>query len=212
VDVARFDPEAVTPERIRAVRAGWGLADADPRAVILLPARLTFWKGHQTALAALAELPDLDAVLVFAGADRDGAAAALAARVNALGLADRVVLAGPCADMPAAYAASDLAITPSTLPEAFGRTAAEAQAMGVPVIAAAHGGALETVADGRTGFLVPPGNAQALARAIAQTLGLPDDARAAIGAAGRARVLQRFTAAALQAATLGVYEEALGLR
>lgn len=207
VDIARFDPAAVGGERRLAQRRAFGLADDDRRPVILLPARLTFWKGHDVAMQALAGLPETDAVLVFAG--DGGGAADLRARADALGLGGRVVIPGYVADMPAAYAASDLVLCPSTLPEAFGRTAAEAQAMGVPVIAAAHGGALEVVEDGVTGLLAPPGDAQALGAAIGRLLALAPDARMAMGKAARARIASLYTARALQDATMAVYREAL---
>ncbi len=209
VDLDKFDPDIVTPARIAAAREAFGVAPGDDRPIILLPARLTFWKGHEVALRALAEL-DVDAHLVFAG-DGDGGDAILEIAAE-LGLGPRVLFPGYVADMPAAYAAADLALAPSTLPEAFGRTAAEAQAMGVPVIAAAHGGALEVVADGVTGWLVPPGDADKLSAAIGRALALSPEQKAAMGAAGRTRIASLYTARALQDATMRVYQEVLGLR
>ncbi len=210
VDLASFDPAAVSRERAAAMRASWGLAPDERRPVLLLPARMTARKGHAVALKALAMLADLDAFLVFAGEGPAGPA--LLEQAAALGLGPRLVLAGHVADMPAAYAASDLVLAPSILPEAFGRTAAEAQAMRVPVIAAAHGGALEVVQDGTSGFLVPPGDIEALAAAIQRVLTLAPDARARLTGAAREGVASRYTARALQDATLRVYREALGLR
>jgi len=81
--------------------------------------------------------------------------------------------------------------------------------MGRVVIASAHGGAAETIEDGRTGFLVPPGEAEALAAAIARVLDLGPEGRAALGQAARKAVLARYTTRALQAATLAVYRELL---
>jgi glycosyltransferase involved in cell wall biosynthesis len=209
VDMTRFDPAIVTPDRIMAQRRAFGVEDNDPRPIVLLPARLTFWKGHDVAMQALASLPDLQALMVFAG-DGDKAEA-MWARAGLLGVADRIRIPGYVADMQAAYACSTLVIAPSTLPEAFGRTAAEAQAMQVPVIATAHGGALEVVDDGVTGFLIPPNDAQALADAIGRVFAMGPDERARMGNAGRARIASLYTAQALQDATMRVYRQALGL-
>jgi glycosyltransferase involved in cell wall biosynthesis len=112
--------------------------------------------------------------------------------------------------MPAAFLLCDVAVNASTDPEAFGRTVIEAQAMGRPVIATDHGGARETVAEGETGWRVPPGDAEALAGAIARALALPAAARAAMGARARAAVLGGgYTTEAMQRATLAVYRELL---
>jgi glycosyltransferase involved in cell wall biosynthesis len=111
--------------------------------------------------------------------------------------------------MPAALALADVVACPSTKPEPFGRTVIEAQAMGRPVIAANHGGGAETVIDGVSGWRVEPGDPVALAEVLRHALGLPDDARAALGETARAHVLEHYTTAAMQAATLAVYREVL---
>ncbi|MGJ8560258.1 MAG: glycosyltransferase family 4 protein [Litorimonas sp.] len=202
VDMALFDPKAVLPGRIEAVWKKWHI-NPDDR-VILLPARLTRWKGHAVAIRALSRLPE-DTVLVCVGdpQGRDAYVAELRALAETLGVAGRLRLPGHEVDMPAAFMASDRVTTPSTDPEAFGRTAAEAQAMGRWVVAANHGGAVDVVEDGVFGALVEPGDANALARAL---LGVPGtyDAQAA-----RTRIADRFSKQALQAATLAVYREAI---
>jgi glycosyltransferase involved in cell wall biosynthesis len=90
----------------------------------------------------------------------------LTATIQAMGLRDVVILSEHIADMPAAYLASDIVVSASTDPEAFGRVAPEAAAMGRPVIATDHGGARETVLAGQSGLLTPPGDAAALERPI----------------------------------------------
>lgn len=113
-------------------------------------------------------------------------------------------------DMPAAYLASDIVLTPSTRPEAFGRTAAEASAMGRPVIAADHGGALETVIEGVTGTRFAPGDASGLAAAIRTLVSIGPNARNAMGEAGRRHVTENYSKRGLQHATLSVYADVLG--
>ncbi len=109
--------------------------------------------------------------------------------------------------MPAAYAAADLVISAATdEPEAFGRVSIEAQAMARPVIASAHGGSLETVLDGRTGWLFEPGDADGLARAIRKALSQPDLA-GELGRKGFRRVHERFTTRRMCQSTLDLYRQ-----
>ncbi|TPG55652.1 glycosyltransferase [Roseomonas nepalensis] len=205
VDPARFDPAAVDLARLEALRRAWGLPGGRP--VVLLPGRLTRWKGQAVLLRAAALLPEPRPVIVLAGdaQGRDAYRAELEAL--AAGLGATVRLPGPVEDMPAALLLADLVVHASTEAEAFGRTVIEAQAMGRPVIASDLGGPRETVEEGVTGWRVPPGDPAALAAAIARALARPAEARAAMAAAARAAVLTRYTTRAMQDATLAVYRE-----
>lgn len=210
VDVAAFDPAAIAPERIAAVRASLGLAPGDARPLIAAPARLTRWKGQLVMIEAARHLaaeggPPFVLALPGDPQGRDDYLAEVRAAAQAAGLAQGVLIPGHVADMPALFAATAVAVFPSLEPEAFGRGAIEAQAMAVPVVAAGHGGLAETVIDGRTGALVPPGDAPALARAIQRLLAMTAQERARIGAAGRAHVLERYSTKRLQESTLAVY-------
>jgi glycosyltransferase involved in cell wall biosynthesis len=111
--------------------------------------------------------------------------------------------------MPAAYMLADVVVSASTEPEGFGRVVAEAQAMGRPVIATDHGGARETVLPGETGWLVPPGDAQALAAALDRALALDAAARQALAERAIRHIRANFTTAAMTRRTLAVYEELL---
>ena len=110
-----------------------------------------------------------------------------------------IVFSGHRTDMDLIYAAADIIICPSTDPEAFGRTAAEAQAMNRPVIASDHGGAVEVVLDGVTGWRVPPGDADALAKALGRVQKLTGVANA------RDRIAKEYSKTALQTSLLDVY-------
>jgi glycosyltransferase involved in cell wall biosynthesis len=148
-------------------------------------------------------------VLVGSYAGREAYRRELESLAGSLGVTPRLRLVGDCKDMPAAYMLADIVVSASTDPEAFGRVAVEASAMGRPVVATDHGGARETVQHQQTGFLVPPGDPIALAHAIEQVLQLLPAERVALGTRGRAFAEQNFSKARMCAATLGVYAELL---
>ena len=209
VDPVLFDPDRVAAPRIARLAEAWRLPDGAP--TVMLPARLTRWKGAEVLIDAMARLsyPDVCCVLVGPTQGRERFARSLAAQAHRLGIADRLRLVGQCDDMPAALMLADVVVSTSLDPEGFGRAVIEAQAMARPVIATDHGGAAETVEHGVTGWHVPPGDAAALAAALDAALGLDPAARQAFGAQARASVQAHFTVAAMQAATLDVYRELL---
>jgi len=210
VDPAVFDPDAVSTERLVRLARTWRLPDGQP--TVVLPARLTRWKGQTVLVEALARMHnrDVGAVLVGAEQGRRGYAAELVALAERCGVAERLRLVGHCDDMPAALMLSDVVVNASTEPEAFGRVVIEAQAMARPAIATDHGGAVETIEHGVTGWRVPPGDADALAAALDYVLSLPQEERVALGQRARASVSAHYTVQAMQAATIEVYREVLG--
>lgn len=214
VDLDAFDPSAISAERIANIRSAWGISPDDTRTVLFLPGRLTDWKGQTTAINALGIMAleeRTGVVLVLAGdaQGRQDYVRELEDLIIKNGAGGSVIIPGHCTDMPAAYLASDIVLAPSKRPEAFGRTAAEASAMGRCVIAAAHGGALETVIDGQTGALAAPGDAAALAGAVRALLQIGPDARKNMGEAGAHYVRSKFSKQMLQTATLDVYRDVL---
>ena len=204
IDEATFDPLVVPPGPVAKLRERWGVSP-DTK-IVLQAARLTGLKGHRQtieAAAALAREGALDgAVIIFAG-DAPGKAAyrqELIGLITRHGLEDKVRLVGHCHDMPVAFLAAHVAIVPSLVPETFGRTSVEAQAMGCPVILSEIGALPETIVSPMqdkarfTGWLVPAGDAMALAGAIRAALALSPEERAAIGgrASARASASSRF--------------------
>jgi glycosyltransferase involved in cell wall biosynthesis len=210
VDVSQFEPAKVNGDRVPRLARAWRVEDGQP--IILLPGRLTRWKGQTVLIQALARLRNTDAVVVLAGSDqgRQAYAEELAALARRLRVEHRVRIVGNVDDMPAAMKLSDIVVNASTQPEAFGRVVIEGQAMARPVIATDHGGAVETVAHGVTGWRVRPGDPDELAGMLDQVLAQPLAARLEMGEQARAMVHARFTTAAMQAATLDVYREVLG--
>jgi glycosyltransferase involved in cell wall biosynthesis len=214
IDLDRFNPSWVTPDRVETLKAAWGVGPADHRIRFLLAGRLTRIKGHLTIIEAARRLKTEgrnDLLILFAGDDqgRTGYGDELAAAIAAADLTDAVKVVGHCDDMPAAYLLADVAILPTTVPESFGRAAVEPQAMGRPVIASAHGGTLETVLDGVTGWLAPPDDPEAWARAMAQAIDIGAGRRTEMGHTGMNRARQLYRVDVMCAATLAAYERVL---
>jgi glycosyltransferase involved in cell wall biosynthesis len=178
---------------------------------VMLPGRLTAWKGQKLMISALALLTHKTAQLVLVGGDqgRETYAQSLISHAESLGVAGRLRMVGHTEDMPAALMLADVVVNASTDPEAFGRTVVEAQAMGRMVVAANHGGAAETVIDRVTGILVRAGDAAALAAAVDAALALTPEERIVWGARARARVAEDYAVAAMQVAVMRVYGELL---
>ena len=177
IDLETFNPYAVSAERMIQLSQAWRLPDESP--VVMLPGRLTRWKGQSVLIEAARRLarPDVRVLLVGDDQGRTGYREDLEAQIGRIGAESIIHLTGPCRDMAAAYMLAGVVVSASTDPEAFGRIAAEAHAMGRPVIASDHGGACETVIAGETGWLVPPGDADALAQALRTALALTGEER-----------------------------------
>ena len=178
----------------------------------MLPGRLTRWKGQSVLIEAARRLGRADVRVLLVGDDqgRTGYRDELEAQIARIGAEGIIHLTGPCRDMAAAYMLADVVVSTSTDPEAFGRVAAEAHAMGRPVIASDHGGARETVISGETGWLVPPGDADALAQALRTALTMTSEDRDTVAQRAIAHVRKNFTKQQMCAATLDVYAELLG--
>lgn len=215
VDIAKFSQDRVSPERKAALARTWRLPEQSPPVLILLPARMTAWKGHREAIEAASLLggqlgPSWRMVFAGDAQGRSHYVEELKQLISSHGLDDRIMMVGHCDDMPAALALADIVIAPSNEPEAFGRVAAEAGAMGVPAIGSSIGAQGEIVVNGETGLIVPPSNPALLADAIGRLLDLGPEGRKALGEAAALRIRERFTTTALQQATLAVYDKLIG--
>ncbi|MCZ8182380.1 MAG: glycosyltransferase family 4 protein [Beijerinckiaceae bacterium] len=210
-----FSPDRIGPDRVERIRRGW-LASPDDR-IVLLAGRLTPWKGQKLLVEAASLLRERgyrDVVFILAGdpQGREGYVAELDGEITARNLGSVVRRVGHVTDMPAALAASAVVTVPSTEPEAFGRVAVEAQAMGVPVVVSDLGAVPETVLappqvrpEQRTGWRVPAGSAAALAEALALALDLKPSARDALATRARRHVERNFSLDQMVAQTLDCY-------
>jgi glycosyltransferase involved in cell wall biosynthesis len=221
IDIAHFNPNTVTPDRVAALRQVWGIPSGVR--IVLVPGRIAPWNGQMTLVHATRVLTDMGmrgVTFVLAGDDRRYRpyVNSLVKRARAAGVDALFRIIGHTADMPAAYAAADFVVVPCVSPPNYGRMVAEAQAMARPVIASEIGPLPENLVapprmpdELRTGWLVRPGDANDLARAIATALAL--DAEAYRALAARAKQFGEFMFAPdrVAAATLEVYSSLLAV-
>ena len=200
------DPSAGTLTDPKTLRRTLGVQTDTPLVVCL--SRLDAEKNLEVLIEAMTAVTAANppAVCVVAGAGDEQAR--LQRQIDAAGLGGKVRLLGFQADPLSLVRAGNLFVLPSAL-EPFGLSIVEAMALGVPVIAVRAGGPREIVADGVSGWLVPPGDAAAMAARIIVVLEQPDLA-ARLGTGGRERFLQAFTAGRMATKMLAVYREACG--
>jgi glycosyltransferase involved in cell wall biosynthesis len=219
IDIAAFDPVSIGADRIATLRHAWGVTP-DMR-VVLVPGRLAPWNGQLSMIDAarlLVEGDDRNIAFVFAGDDRSEPRYVRAlrhqTRMHAIDSLCRFV--GQCADMPAAFALADVVVVPALEPPLSGRTVAEAQASGRPVVTTSVGMLPENVLapprmrdELRTGWLVRPGNVGEIARAVGSALALDVTAYQALAARARQFAEFAFSTQSVADAVRGVYTSLL---
>ncbi len=215
LDTDAFDPAAVWPARITALRRTWKIRRGER--VVLVPGRIEPRKGQL-------ELVDTARILVNGGLNRTvivlvgdertnpDYARAISDHARSQGVSDMVRRVGACSDMPAAYAVADLVLVPAVEPPMFGIAAAEALAMERPVLAPAVGALPEYVLappqvpeDSRLGWVIEPDNSVGLARTLAAAATMPLSDLRAMGARARKFAQATFAPAHIAASTLAVY-------
>jgi glycosyltransferase involved in cell wall biosynthesis len=219
IDTAMFSPAGISGDRIAALRRAWGVL---PNVrIVLVPGRIAPWNGQMLMIDAARLLiggGDRNIAFVFAGEDRGQIRYrnALRRRAREHGIDTLVRIVGHCPDMAAAHAAAYLTVVPSLEPPLSGRDAAEAQALGRPVVVTSVGALPENVLcpprmrdELRTGWLVRPGNAGELARATEAALKLNGVAYEALGARARQFAEFVFSPQSVAEAMRGVYTSLL---
>ncbi|MCQ2914769.1 MAG: glycosyltransferase family 4 protein [Alphaproteobacteria bacterium] len=211
VDIDKFDIKKISQERLIALSQKWNLPDDLP--IIMLPGRLTRWKGQLVLLNALAKMKHKNFRCLFVGSDqgRKGYLNEMLKKIKKLHLESVCQIVDHCSEMDVAYMLSDIVISASTDPEAFGRVVPEAQAMGKMVIASNHGGATETVKDGETGFLVPVGDEEALAKALDKIFDMSEEEKKKMSIAAVESVRKDFSKEKMCKKTIDVYKSILNL-
>lgn len=207
-DTDRFDAKKVKQNQIANLMREHHIPEDKP--IIMLQGRLTHWKGQLALIEALKKMKHKDVTVLFIGhhQGRTEYFDTLMAQINTLPPQTSVLIfALPGKDMPVVNMLSDIAVSASLKPEPFGRAMPEAQAMGKIVVAFNHGGACETVEDGKTGFLVPAGDTDALAKKLDEILDMSPAARKKIEQAAVKSVHDNFSIKKMQEKTIAVYKE-----
>ena len=183
--------------------------------IILMPGRLTAWKGQETFIEALnlvnKELgyDSFNAVILGSDQGRDIYTKKIKRLAEQYRLTSQLKFIEHCKNMPLAYKISDIVVSASVEPEAFGRVAVEAQSMEKPIIASDIGGSNETISDNVTGFLFQSGNAEALSKKIVEALQLDESRLKSIGIEGRKNIIKKFNVEKMCFSTYSEYKKLL---
>ena len=213
INVDYFDPSTTLEAEENDLLSSWGL-NRDKK-LILMPGRLAAWKGHELFIDALnlvnKELGHKAFYAVILGSDqgRDVYAKKIKRLCEQYRLTAQLKFVDHCKNMPLAYKISDLVVSASTEPEAFGRVVIEAQSMEKPIIASDIGGSNETIIDNETGFLFKSGNPESLSKKIIEVLNLDESRLKLMGIEGRKNIIKKFNVEKMCFSTYSEYKKLL---
>ena len=213
IDTDYFDLKTVS--KVRKEKLLSSLSIYENKHIILLPGRLSEWKGQMIAIKAAEilknEYSHLNFVMLFVGSsqDRNSFLKKIEKTIVNLKLDSQILLTGNKQDMPAVYSIADVVISTSIEPEAFGRVSAEASSMTKPIIATNIGGSKAIIDDKKTGWLIEKNNPKLLAKTIMEIIDKPQHEKDKIGYMARKRILENFKLSVMLNKTIKVYEEVL---
>ena len=205
INIEEFDYLKVSNERLIAFSKKFNIPEDS--FVILLPGRITRWKGHILLIEAISKLQRSDIICLFVGdlQGRNKYFAELNKTIDKFKLKNNFRIISNQSDMSVIYKLSNVVVSASLEPEAFGRVVAEAQAMGRPTVAVNHGGGPEIIIDGETGWLFKPGDANDLAEKINKALNLNIDDREKMSVKAIERAKLYFNNEMMCAKKLNIY-------
>jgi glycosyltransferase involved in cell wall biosynthesis len=213
INVDYFDPTTKLDSDEKKLLKKWQI-EKDKK-IILLPGRLTGWKGQEVFIEAI-NLVNIElgyeafyAVILGSDQGRDIYKKKLIRLTEQYRMTNQIKFIDHCKDMALAYKVSDIVVSASTEPEAFGRVAVEAQSMEKPIIASNIGGSNETVIDEKTGFLFESNNAKSLSQKISKILSLDEESLRSIGIEGRKNIIQKFNVEKMCFSTYSEYKRIL---
>ena len=213
INVDYFDPTTKLESDEKKLLTKWEI-EKDKK-IILLPGRLTSWKGQELFIEAInlvnTELGYEAFYGIILGSDqgRDLYKKKLIRLTEQYRMMNQIKFIDSCKDMALAYKVSDIVVSASIEPEAFGRVAVEAQSMEKPIIASNIGGSNETIIDDKTGFLFESGNSKALSQKILKVLSLDETSLKTIGIEGRKNIIQKFNVEKMCFSTYSEYKRIL---
>ena len=211
INTEYFNPNKILGSDEKKLLSQWKIVKDKP--LILLPGRLASWKGQEMFIEALyltnKEMPKKNFTAVILGSDqgRKVYKKKLIRLVEQYRLQNHIRFIDKCELMPLAYKVSDIVVSSSIEPEAFGRVAVEAQAMEKPIIASNIGGSTETIVDDKTGFLFESGKSEALSKKLIHVLNLDESTLKFIGIEGRKNVVKKFNVEKMCFSTYSEYKK-----
>ena len=210
INVDYFDPTTKLDNDEKKLLNEWKIKK--DKKIILLPGRLTVWKGQEIFIEAV-NLVNIElgyeafyAVILGSDQGRDLYKKKLFRLTEQHRLINQVKFIDHCKDMALAYKVSDIVVSASIEPEAFGRVSVEAQSMEKPIIASNIGGSNETVIDEKTGFLFESNNAKSLSKKILKVLSMDEASLQSIGKEGRKNIIQKFNVEKMCFSTYSEYK------
>ena len=213
INVDYFDPTTKLESDEKKLLTKWEI-EKDKK-IILLPGRLTSWKGQELFIEAI-NLVNIElgyeafyGVILGSDQGRDLYKKKLIRLSEQYRMMKQIKFIDSCKDMALAYKVSDIVVSASIEPESFGRVAVEAQSMEKPIIASNIGGSNETIIDDKTGFLFESGNSKALSQKILKVLSLDESSLKTIGIEGRKNIIQKFNVEKMCFSTYSEYKRIL---
>ena len=211
INTEYFNPSKIHQTDQKKLISKWNINKEKP--LILLPGRLTFWKGQEMFIEAIRlvkeKIPEKPFCAVILGSDqgRKVYKKKLLRLVEQYRLNDYIKFFDKCELMPLAYQISDIVVSTSIEPEAFGRVSVEAQSMEKPIIASNIGGSKETIIDDKTGFLFEAQKPEELSKKIIHVLNLDESTLKFIGIEGRKNVIKKFNIEKMCFSTYSEYKK-----
>ena len=211
INTEYFNPSKIHQTDQKKLISKWNINKEKP--LILLPGRLTFWKGQEMFIEAIRlvkeKMPEKPFCAVILGSDqgRKVYKKKLLRLVEQYRLNDYIKFFDKCELMPLAYQISDIVVSTSIEPEAFGRVSVEAQSMEKPIIASNIGGSKETIIDDKTGFLFEAQKPEELSKKIIHVLNLDESTLKFIGIEGRKNVIKKFNIEKMCFSTYSEYKK-----
>ena len=213
INVDYFDPTTKLESEEKKLLQKWEINRE--KKIILVPGRLTSWKGHELLIEAInlvnVELGYEAFHVIILGSDqgRNLYKKKLIRLTEQYRLTNQIKFINHCKDMALAYKVSDIVISPSIEPEAFGRVAVEAQSMEKLIIASNIGGSNETIIDEKSGFLFESGNPNSLSKKILKVITMDETSLKLLGQQGRKNVIKKFNVEKMCFSTYSEYKRLL---
>ena len=213
INLEYFNSKTISEEKVNALIKTWNINENN--FIILLPGRLTKWKGQEMFIEALNLLiekhskDNFHAVILGSDQGRNIYSKKLSLLVERFRLNKKVTFINNCKEMPVAYKLADLVISSSIEPEAFGRVSVEAQAMCVPIVASDIGGSKETIINGKSGVLYKSNEPKELAKILSKIIAMNKESLNLMGEQGRKNVEKKFNVDQMCQTTFTEYKKLL---